>query len=312
MTFELTILGTSAAVPYHDRWLSAQVLNVQNKYILIDCGEGTQFRLKSFHIRQSKIDIICISHLHGDHIYGLFGILTSMAMHGRKETLQIFSPKGAKEMVDIVFKNTDFISPYPIHFTEVDTNRYEKIFEDNILIINAFPLKHRIPTTGYLISEKPFSLNIKPDKIKELNIPFDKIKEIKNGADLLVTEGGIQRTIPNGELTFPPPKPRSFAYCSDTAYAENIIPFIKNVDLLYHEATFLQDMHAHATLTGHSTAKQAGEIARLAGAGQLILGHYSSRYNDLDWFLTEAKEAFENTVLGIDGKVYSVGLNRDY
>jgi ribonuclease Z len=307
MTFELTILGTSAAVPYHDRWLAGQVLNVQNKLILFDCGEGTQFRIKALKIKKSKIDIICISHLHGDHIFGLFGLLTSMAMEGRKHPLSIFAPKGLEDIVDITFKNSAYISPFPIEFTEVDTENAAPVFEDKTLIINAFPLSHRIPATGYCVREKPFPANIIPEKIQEFDIPFDKINAIKNGENYLTTEGVL---IPNSELTYPPLKPRSYAYCSDTAYDERIVPHITGVDLLYHESTFMHEMAAHAALTGHSTAKQAGQIAHLAQVGQLILGHYSSRYDNLDWLLNEAKIEFKNTVLGIDGNTYSVDLQR--
>jgi ribonuclease Z len=305
--FELTILGTSAAVPYKDRYLAGQVLNVQSELYLIDCGEGTQFRIKDLGIRKSKINHIFISHLHGDHCFGLFGVLTSMAMSGRTDPLSIYSPSGLKDMIETVFQYTYYQSPFTINFNEINTQIVSQILENQYLTVTAFPLYHRIPTIGFLIKEKPFPLNIIPEKIEQYQIPYSAIKAIKNGGDYHNTEGGI---IPNSELTLPPYKPRSYAYCSDTAYNETLVPILEGVDMLYHEATFMHDMADHATETGHSTTIQAATIAQVAGVGQLIIGHYSSRYENLNILLDEAKSVFENTVLGIDGNVYSLDLQR--
>ena len=308
MKFELTILGTNAAVQYRNRYLAGQVLNIQDDLFLIDCGEGTQFRMAECQVKKMKIDHIFISHLHGDHFYGLFGLLTSLAMNGRKKVMNIYSPKGLEEIVNVLFRHSNYISPFPVRFHEVDTEGGNHIiFEDKKLTINAFPLTHRIPTVGYLFKEKTMQRTILVEKIKEYNIPFSKIKDIKNGENFMNTEGAL---ILNSELTLPPPEPRSFAYCSDTMYFEDIIPYIQGIDLLYHEATFAHDMVEQAAKTGHSTAYQAGLIAQKAEVGQLIIGHYSSRYDNLEPLLAEAKTAFDNTVLGVDGKTYSVELKR--
>jgi ribonuclease Z len=308
MKFELTILGTSAAVPYRNRYLSGQVLNVHDELFLIDCGEGTQFRMAEFQVKKMRINHIFITHLHGDHFFGLFGVLTSLAMNGRREALDIFAPQGLEEIIKVVFQNSYYESPFPIRFHTVDIKGgLTQILETKKLTVYAFPLAHRVPTVGYLFKEKTLPHNILAEKIAEYNIPFTDIKAIKNGADFTNTEGVL---IPNSELTTPPPKPRSFAYCSDTAYWEDIIPHIQGVDLLYHEATFGHEMAAHATITGHSTAYQAGLIAQKAEVGQLIIGHFSSRYDNLEHLLAEAKKVFGETVLGIDGQVYSVELHR--
>ncbi len=303
MKFELTILGTSAAVPYRNRFLSGQVLNIHDRLFLIDCGEGTQMRLTDLGIKKSKINHIFISHLHGDHIFGLVGVLTSMAMASRKHKLTIFSPKGLEELVLTTFRLTNYISPFRIEFIEVDDKIATQLIDNEIFTVCSFPLKHRVAAVGYVFKEKHFDRSIRGEKIAEYNIPFSEIKAIKKGADFMDTEGGI---ILNVELTLPPPNPRSFAYCSDTAYDEKIATHIYSVDLLYHETTFLNDMAAHAEITGHSTALQAGQMAKLAHVGQLVTGHYSSRYDDLNVLLLEAKQAFDNVVLGIDGETYKI------
>lgn len=305
MKFELTILGTSAAVPFRNRYLAGQVLNIQDQLFLIDCGEGTQFRMMDFQIRRMKIHHIFISHLHGDHFFGLFGVLTSMAMNGRRDALNIYAPKGLEEILKVVFNNSYYESPFLIQVFEVNTEGVTSVFDNNVVEVQAFPLAHRVPAVGYFFKEKPFQRNIIAEKITELNIPFDKIKDIKSGSDYITTEGV---TVPNHELTLAPHKPRSFAYCSDTSYFEPIADVIKGVDLLYHEATFGNEMAAHAILTGHSTALEAGKMAALANAKKLIIGHFSSRYEHLDYLLNEAKTAFPNTILGVDGTTYVVPL----
>jgi ribonuclease Z len=314
MKFELTVLGTSAAVPYRDRHLAAQVLNIQEQLFLIDCGEGTQFQMMKFHVKKMKINQVFISHLHGDHFFGLFGVLTSMAMMGRKNALDIYAPAGLEEIVKVVFQNSFYESPFPIHFFTLETEQEVApilIFENAQVEVFSFPLKHRVPTVGFLFKEKPRSRNIIADKIKQFNIPFQAIKAIKNGSDYVYTEVSNPENsagviIPNSELTIDPPKPRSFAYCSDTAYSETVIEAVKNVDLLYHEATFGHEMAAHASITGHSTASEAGTVALKSQAKKLIIGHFSSRYEQLDPLLDEAKTVFPNTVLGIDGRTYFV------
>jgi ribonuclease Z len=305
MKFELTILGTNAAVPYKNRFLSGQVLNIQDHFFLIDSGEGTQMRLNTLGIKKSKINHIFISHLHGDHVFGLAGVLTSMAMEGRRNKLMVFGLLGLEELIETTFRMTNYVSPFHIEFVTLDHTTSTQLIDNEVFEVKSFPLKHRVPCVGYVFKEKPLDRNIIAEKITMYNIPFTDIKAIKKGADFKNTEGVV---IPNDELTIPPPKPRSFAYCSDTAFDPTIATHIYGVDLLYHETTFLNEMEAQAEITGHSTALQAGQIARMAEVGQLVTGHYSSRYDELNFFLDEAKRAFENVVLGIDGQTYAVDL----
>ena len=306
--FSLTLLGTSAAVPYKNRYLAGQVLNVHDQLFLIDCGEGTQFRMSEFGIKRHKINHIFISHLHGDHFFGIFGILTSLALNDRNEPLFIYSPAGLKDIINTVFEKSYYKSPFPIIFQEVDTSISNLIFENNILTVHSFPLSHRIPTVGFIFKEKPAVLNIISEKISEYNIPIAEIKSVKNGNDYKTLSGKI---IPNSELVMPAYKTRAYTYCSDTQYDEKIIPLIRNTDLLYHESTFMDDMKEHAKITGHSTTIQAALIAKKAAVHKLILGHYSSRYTDLELLLSEAKTVFPDTVLGIDGEIYSVEQQRE-
>lgn len=307
-TFSLTVLGTSAAVPYKNRYLAGQVLNVHDQLFLIDCGEGTQFRMSEFNIKRHKINHIFISHLHGDHFFGLFGILTSLAMNDRTEPIYIYSPAGLKDIVDTLFEKSYYFSTFPIIFQELDTIKSNLIFENNILTVHSFPLSHRIPTVGYIFREKPGVLNIRSEKIEEYKLSFEDIKSIKKGNDYTTISCEL---IPNSELVMPAYKTRTYAYCSDTKYNENIIPFIHNVDLLYHESTFMDNMKEHAKFTGHSTTVQAATMAKKASVQKLVLGHFSSRYTDLELLLAEAKTVFPDTVLGIDGETYTVEQQRE-
>jgi ribonuclease Z len=314
MTFELTILGTSAAVPYKNRFLSGQILNVHDELFLIDCGEAAQFRFQNLGIKHSRLNHIFISHLHGDHCFGIFGLLTSMAMMGRETSLHIHAPEGMEAMIEAVFQATYYKSPFKIHFYVLDTENTEGaslIFENEKLTVHSFPMNHRVPTCGFVFREKPFPKNIIPEKIKQYNLTYENIKAVKAGFDLKYKDPNMRDTlISNTELTKPPLLPRSFAYCSDTTYFEPILPHIKGVDLLYHEATFLDDMKEHAFMAGHSTALEAGLMAQKAAVKKLIIGHYSARYEDLSVLLLEAQTQFPNTVLGFDGQSYEVSLER--
>jgi ribonuclease Z len=307
MKFELTILGTNAAVPYKNRFLSGQVLNIHDQLFLIDCGEGTQLRLSDLGIKKSKIDHIFISHLHGDHVFGLMGVLTSMAMSSRKRRLTIYGPKGIEELVMTTFRLTHYTSPFLIDIVEVDHRIETQLIDNKGIIVNSFPLKHRVPCVGYVFKEKQLDRTMIAEKITALGIPFTEIKAIKQGADFVNTEGVV---FPNAELTLRPSLSRSFAYCSDTAFDKAIAAHIYGVDLLYHETTFLNEMAAQAEITGHSTALQAGKMAKLAHVGKLVTGHYSSRYDDLNPILKEVKQVFKNAVLGIDGQTYAVPFKK--
>ena len=303
MTFRLTILGSNSAIPAHGRFPSASVLNIREQLYLIDCGEGTQMRMNDFKIKRSRIHQIFISHLHGDHIFGLAGLITSFSLMGRKEPLTIYAPAGLREIIEVQFFHTQTTPVYELNFVEIDTGIHKKIFEDERVKVYSIPLEHRIPTCGFLFREQPDEPNFLIEKIAQYQIPVSKINEIKKGADFITADGKL---IPNTELVKSAPSPRSFAYCSDTIYSEKIIPWIKGVDMLYHETTFLDNMSDYALLTKHTTARQAGIIARKAAAGMLITGHYSTRYENLDPILAEAREEFPNTFLGLDGERFDV------
>ncbi len=306
MRFEVTILGSNSAKPANGRHPTAHVLNIQEQLVLIDCGEGTQNQMNAFGVKRGKINHIFISHLHGDHIFGLPGLLTSFSLDNRKEPLTIFSPKGLQEIIEVIISNSGSHLSYDLHFVETDPNTFSVIFENDVFEVVTIPLIHRVPTNGYLFREKPRPRTILSAKIEAYQIPYEKIKSIKNGADFMTSEGKI---IENKELTIEAPKPRSYAFCSDTIYHEAIIPMIKNVDLLYHEATYLHDKLERARFSKHTTALQAARIAKKSNAQQLIIGHYSSRYKDVTPLLEEAQSIFENTLLAEEGKVYSVQIN---
>ena len=306
MKFALTILGVNSATPAFGRFPTSQVLQVHNQFFLIDCGEGAQMRMSDSKIPRQKINQIFISHLHGDHIFGLPGLLFSFELYGRSTPLSIFSPPGLREMI-LAQLNPGAQLSFPLSFYEVDTNRPALIFENKILTVKTIPLKHRIPTVGFVFHEKPRQRKIIPEKIKQYNLSIPQIKAAKAGENITLSDG---LTILNEALTIAPAPPRSYAYISDTIFDETIIPGIRHVDLLYHETTFCDDLENHAVLTMHSTARQAAFIAKNAEAGKLITGHYSSRYQDLTVFLEEAKEVFPKTVLGLEGKVYEVTLKK--
>jgi ribonuclease Z len=303
MRFELTILGSSGTMPFRDRFPTAQVLNVREQLFLIDAGEGVQMRMSRFRIRRGKIKRIFTSHLHGDHIFGLPGLLTSLGMNYRQDPLHIYSPPGLKKMIDGMFPETEKAPPFPIHYHEVDPSLHQLIWENRDLTVHSIPLRHGIPCCGYLFREKKMPRKMRRDKIQEYSIPFDDIPAIKAGGDWKPPKGEI---IPNEELTLDSPAPRAYAFCSDTAYTEEIIPIIKEVNLLYHEATFLHEDREKAALTNHSTALQAATIAKAAEVGRLIMGHYSARYEDLGHHLAEASEIFPASSLGYDGLVLAV------
>jgi ribonuclease Z len=249
-----------------------------------------------FHVKRNKINHIFISHLHGDHIFGLIGLLMSYDLNGRTNPLHIYSPAGLEAIIDIQFSDQP---KFPLHFHVTDPSVSTILFENNRVEVTSIPLVHRVPCHGFLFAEKPYKANMLKEKIEAYQIPYQAISAIKNGADYTLEDGTV---IPNDELTQAPARPRKFAYCSDTMYSEAILPIIKGVDILYHEATFMQDLLPKAQKTMHSTAQQAASIAKQAKVKQLILGHFSSRYDDLNPLLEEAKAVFESTTLVVEGK----------
>lgn len=307
MEFSVTILGTSSALPTLDRYPTAHALNVHERFFLIDCGEGTQTQLRRNHIKMVRINHIFISHLHGDHVFGIFGLLSTMNLLGRKADLHIYGHRLLKSILDDHLKYFGQEFQYKIEFHEVAVKSKEIIYEDDSLQVEAFPLKHRVSCFGYLFREKAPHRNIYKWMIEKYKLSLAEVVRIRNGADLTLDDGEV---IPNDTLTYLPFEPRSYAFCSDTAYSNRVHEYVKDVDLLYHEATFTEELKKMAAQTGHSTAKQAGKIARLANAKKLVVGHFSSRYKDYSVFLREAKEEFENVELAKEGSTFSIELKR--
>lgn len=298
-TFELLILGSSSASPTSDRNPSSQLLNIAERYFLIDCGEATQIQLRKFKAKFQAIDHIFITHLHGDHFFGLPGLLSSMHLLGRKQELTIYCPKELKTIIDAINSVSQTKLSYQINWVFTNDDGLNLIFEDPKVEVYSFPMKHRIYCTGFLFKEKPLPRKIDKYKLEKLNISVADIHALRAGKDVTSLDGEL---IKNENATLDPPKERSFAYCSDTIFDKDLVKYIRGTDLLYHESTFLEDHLERAKKTFHTTAKQAAEIAKLAGAGQLLMGHFSARYRELGDFLTEAKPIFENCLLATDGK----------
>lgn len=304
MSLSLTILGCHSATPRANAFPTSQYLEINNRHFLIDCGEGTQRQMRKYKVGFTKINHIFISHLHGDHFYGLVGLLSTYGILGREKELHIYGPKGIKKVTLLQLKISESHAKYPMIFHELSSKESELIFEDDKVSVRTIPLKHRVYTNGYLFTEKEKPLKLHIDNINNYDeIDRADFNNIKAGKDVVLSTGEI---IPNAELTLPPKKALSFAFCSDTVYKPNIIPIIKNADLLYHEATFLADKQELAKKTKHSTSKEAAQIAKDANVGQLVVGHYSGRYKNIDLFKEEAKEIFENSELAIPGKVFTI------
>lgn len=307
MTFELTILGSSSAVPTSKRNLTAHVLNVHERFFLIDCGEGTQIQIRKNKIRFGKIDHIFISHLHGDHIFGLFGLISTFNLLNRDKDLHIYAHPELEKFLNRHIEYFEKSLSFKILYHHLNPKKNELIYEDDKVTVETIPLKHRVPTCGFKFTEKPHLYNLKKNVVQTYQVPISKIQSIKEGADFINEEGEV---IPNHKLTLPPYKSRSYAYCTDTAYTEKIIPIIQDVDLLFHEATFSKNLKDQAKQTMHSTSEQAAEIAKKAEIKKLILGHFSARYKDVSPIINEAKEIFPNTYAAEDGEKYSIELQR--
>ncbi|WP_044262626.1 ribonuclease Z [Saccharicrinis fermentans] len=304
-SFSITILGSSSALPTSERYPTAQVLNASERFFLIDCGEGTQKQLRVHKIRFTKIEHVFISHLHGDHCFGLIGLISSLGLLGRKAALHIHSHP---DLEKILQPQLDFFCkelPFEVKFEPFNPKESTVIYSDKNLEVETIPLRHRVPTVGFLFKEKPEDRKVKKEFVFIHQPSIREILDIKKGADYH-TKDGIR--IPNAQITNNPPPIRSYAFCTDTKYTEGIVDQIKNVDVLYHEATFSKDMAALAKKTYHSTAEQAATIARKAEVGELLIGHFSSRYKDLNVLLNEAKTVFSNTSLAEEGRVFNILL----
>jgi ribonuclease Z len=301
--FELLILGSSSASPTSERNPSAQLLNIAERYFLIDCGEATQIQIRKNKAKLQAIDHIFISHLHGDHFFGLPGLLSSMHLLGRKKCITIYAPEKLKVILNLIFEASDTYLNFEIIWRFTTNDKLNLLFEDDKVLVYSFPLKHRIFCTGFLFKEKELPRNIDKYKLDKHKISIADIHKLKNGHDVVNENGEL---IKNNLVTINPLPPRSYAYCSDTIYTETIIDYIKNVNLLYHESTFLDDKIERAKKTFHSTAKNAAQVAKLANVEKLLLGHFSARYGNLNLFIEEASTIFNKCELATDGKVFSL------
>lgn len=307
--FSLTILGSSAALPLYGRHNASQVIKAGKQFIMIDCGEGTQHQCLKYGVSMHKLDMILISHLHGDHFFGLIALLSSMHMVGRTQKLSLYAPKDLAEVIRLQLKVTDSIFRYEIDFHALPEDSHELIFEDDTLTIHTIPLQHRIkPCNGFLLREKPKNIQLKPQALPA-NTDREAYIKLKNGQNVLDEAGEILYKWE--DYTFIPPS-ASYAYCSDTAYLPALVPIIEGVDLLYHEATFLHEDLQRAIETNHSTALQAGEIALQAKVGKLIIGHISAKYPNIEPLLAEAQSIFPETVFGAEGETFTIQYLENY
>jgi ribonuclease Z len=303
LDFELKILGSSSATPSTNRNHTAQVLTIGNQLNLIDCGEGTQMQLMRYKVKHQRICNIFISHLHGDHFFGLFGLLSTMHLQQRTSPVNIFGPPGLAELLTLQFKHSNTLFTFKINFQELDAAAHKLIYEDKFITVHTLPMQHRVSCCGFLFREKPKLRHLVKSKLPQGLTP-PQLVGLKHGEDLLDEAGQVW--LRNADVTSPPNRSRSYAYCSDTRYKEDILPYIRQVDLLYHEATFMDELRDRASYTFHSTAHQAATLAFKADVKRLLIGHFSVRYKDLTPLLLEAKAVFENTHLALEGKTVSI------
>lgn len=300
--FSLTILGSGSALPMHGRHPSSQLIQYDDFYCLIDCGEGTQERMIAGGIKPFKISHILISHLHGDHLFGLPGLLSSYTHLKRTELLTVYGPIGIKGFLESIFTYTELVLSYPIHIFEMEITGLTNIFSEGNIDVLSFPLYHRIACNGYIIREKSPQINIQKEMIASAHLSIEQIQSLKKGKDIIV-DGNV---VPYKTFIRPPARPISYAYCSDTRYDLRLLSWIDEVTVLYHETTFMNDMASMAELTGHSTAGDAGKIASAAKVACLITGHYSSRYKDIGALVEEAKTEFGYVLPAEEGKKYNI------
>jgi len=300
---KLTILGCNAATPRKNAQTTAQLLEIKGSLILIDCGEGTQIQLRKLGIKFARIQHIFISHLHGDHFYGLIGLISTFRLLGRDADLHIYGPKGIKEIIILQLKLAKSWTDYSLYFHELESSKSEVVFEDEKISVTTIPLDHRVYTNGYLFKEKIGPRKINITAAKEYGVEVCDMENLKSGKDFIDSNGN---TVSNAIITTDPDAPKSYAFCSDTAYKEDIVPLISEASMLYHESTFLDSHKDLAAKTKHSTASEAAQIASKADVGGLILGHYSTRYGDLNAFVDEAKQYFDPVILSEDGKVIDI------
>lgn len=303
MSFKITILGSSGALPAYGRFPSSQLVEIQNRHFLVDCGEGAQMQLMKFGVNFHRINHIFISHLHGDHYLGLMGLVFTMHLLRRTNDLHLYATRGLDEIITTHLRHSMSAPNFKLIFHALNPGINEIIFEDNVVTVETIPLIHKLPTLGFIFREKT-----KPRRIDKSKLPaglkIQQLANLKRGADVVDDDGNVLYR--NTDLTLEPRKARSYAYCSDTAYTETLLPHLQHIDCLYHEATFTDDEEDKATITLHSTAKQAATIAAKANVKHLLLGHFSARYRELDVTLREAKTIFGNTDLAVEGSVFTI------
>ena len=307
MNFTLNVLGTASALPTTERYPSAQVLDVRGRLFMIDCGEGAQMQIRRAKVSFLKIEHICLSHIHGDHIFGIFGLLSTMGMFGRSSVLNIYAPKSFAPVLDFFMLHFGEGVKYEINHVVLEMSEPEIVYENRTVELLAFPLNHRVETFGFIIREKMPAYNVRKEAIAKYGLSVSEIGRLKGGEDV-VREDGV---IPLAEAAYLPYEPRSYAYCSDTAPFPELAQWIKGVSLLYHETTYPADMEEMAQKNFHSTTLQAAKVALEAGVGRLIVGHYSSRYPSIDFFLDELRSVFPDTDLAHDGDVVEIPYLRN-
>jgi len=298
--FKIHILGCGSALPTTRHLPSSQIVELRDKLYMIDCGEGAQLQMRRMSIRFNRLNHLFISHLHGDHCFGLPGLISTLGMLGRTGSLTVHGPKEIRGFLQPVLDQFAANLPYEVCFNETDPYKHALVMEDRSLQVYSIPLKHRIPCCGYLFAEKQKEAHIVREMTDFYRVPVSQMKHIKGGADFITPEGTV---VPNSRLTRPAEPAKKYAYCSDSSFAPEIVPMIKGIDLLYHEATFCEEDRVRSKETNHSTARQAAEIARRAEVKRFMIGHFSARYNSLSPLLDEAKEIYPSTFLANEGMV---------
>lgn len=303
MSIAVTILGNSSAKPTATGHPSAQVVNVNEQYFLVDAGEGVQRQMARRGISALKLRAVFLSHLHGDHMYGLFPLLSTLGLYGRRTPLRIYAPRPFGEMLECFLRLCETNLPYTPEWVEVDTTKHQIIFENDSTEVWSLPLRHRIPTAGYLFRQKEPALNVKKYAIERYGLTVGQIVQAKRGEDVVLESGEV---LSNDVITYRPYGALSYAYCSDTNYSARLARMVEGVDVLYHEATYAADMRKTAKERGHSTTEDAAKVAKMACAGRLLIGHFSSRYKDLSLLLGEAREVFPATDIAAEGETFLI------